>query len=504
MLKDILLAVCAFGIMIGLVVPVWYLFHPRERPAASLRWKLVLIEVLFALTSVMALLFGLDASLDAKVPVEIRMGGPFAAFLGSVLLILSFSKQTDAKHDAASQQVIESLSKELPELLVGAIGQQVQQTAADRLVESMAMKLPELLVESTKDKIISGLAKIIESRVTSALAQAIAEAQTNSGWVPYSKLKESLAGFEQINGKEEEYFVRNLLGAGYSPSEEVRVENAKIDTAFIYLKDSPRESATVVKFQRVRGELTSEARQQGAARIRFRSFSSYGTRGVRSVIFVSDKKVPDNPFKIRITDCDPRATSDSEEGDPRITIKTPLFDYFIMTEYKEFPDHEDYLLVDPSRFCKEQTATPLRFAVASTHKLIDHPQAWRMRRPEAVVGQVFPLVFHRLESQPRNGWGQLLAELLPWAQWMDSTIGDKSVRDKLLGDKLLRQDTSKMAADIRNSVIGSVAEALPKSAPQDLATALQLIGPQMTYSLELDAVPETLLVLFRWAGGSPE
>jgi hypothetical protein len=276
-LQPVLLVVCAIGIIVGIAVPVVWLFRPetvhRKAPPLPMAFRLVLIEVMFALTAIMAILFGIDSQLSEKVSFEFRVGGPFAAFLGSTLLILFFGNKDDVKQAALAQQIVGAVQDQLPGQLVAAI----------------------------KDRVSEELVPLVQGDMCEELAKAIEKAETASEWQSYEKFKEGLNGFEEINAKEEEYFVRNLLGAGYSPSEQVQVETATITTAFLYLGDQP-EKGSVVKLQRVCGKTLSKTKP---AKVRFRSFSSYGTRGLRSVILISETSAPPTILK---SDCDADVT----------------------------------------------------------------------------------------------------------------------------------------------------------------------------------------------------
>ena len=422
-LKPIFVIACTVGILVAVVmVPLWvFTFRPPPRT----QYRIAVMWFLFALSAIMALLFNIDANLEGNgtgVPFAFRVGGPFAGFLVALFLILYYF---DAPPDT-----------------------------------------------------VSGNPPVCQQ-----LATAIEEVETAAGWANYADFKCSLNGFQEITAKEEEYFVRNLLGAGYAPSPGVEVESATITTAFVYLSDD-KAKASVVKLQRVCGKTSARP-----AHVRFRSFSSYGTRGLKSVILISEGV---NPIQIRGADAD--ADGSGREQDARARITTVEFDYLILTKYPEYPDHDDYLLVDASRFCEEGKPTDMSFAVASTHKPLRLPSAWRMRKPQMTVAGKMPLRFQRVTAQPRQGWDGVLTALAPWVAYLDAALDGTA--------PALAAAVAPVVKDIRDAVIDAVAEkSIPVGQPRPatLAGALGQLPGAMAYSLGASGVADTLLVLFTWS-----
>jgi hypothetical protein len=300
--------------------------------------------LVFVLASIMALLFGLDATLTGNTLVVLKIGGPFAAFLGATVIILRFFDYEE-----------------------------------------------EPPVEQNKDFL---------QRVT----ELIEAAELRCEWIAYDRWKGHLNGYEEINGQEEEHFLRNILAGAYSPSESAKVQDARIVTAFLYLTDS------VIKLQRIRGSAT-----ETPTKIRFRSNSSYGSHGLRSLIFIAEVR-ENGSLAIRkaISDQDP--PHNVPEGYARIDYKE--FDCLILTEYSEFPKHEDYLLVDVSRFSRENSAD-MSLAIVSTNRPIKVPDVWQMRRAMITTQARLPLAFRKFQTPPRTGWLNVLADFDPWLTLLD-------------------------------------------------------------------------------------
>lgn len=237
------------------------------------------------------------------------------------------------------------------------------------------------------------------------VTELIQAAENKCEWEPYEHWKKKLDGYEEINSEEEEHFLRNILAGAYSPSESAKIENTEITTAFLYLQDS------VIKFQRIRGHAT-----ETPTKIRFRSNSSYGSHGLRSLIFIAEVR-ENAALAIR------RALSDQDppqhvpEGYARIDYKN--FECLILTVYKEYPRHEDYLLVDASRFSRENSAD-MSLAIVSTGRPIKIPDIWQMRRAMVSTEARLPLAFRKFRTPPRNGWTNVLADFEPWLMLLDN------------------------------------------------------------------------------------
>jgi len=236
------------------------------------------------------------------------------------------------------------------------------------------------------------------------VVELIQAAEDKCEWVPYERWKGDLNGYEEINNEEEEHFLRNILAGAYSPSESAKVENTQIATAFLYLKDS------VIKLQRIRG-----CAVETPTKIRFRSNSSYGSHGLRSLIFIADVK-ENGALSIRKALSDQDPPQNVPEGYARIDYKS--FECLILTVYTEFPRHEDYLLVDASRFSCKNSAD-ISLAIVSTNRPINVPDVWQMRRAMVSTHTRLPLAFRKFRTPPRDGWANVLSDFEPWLMLLD-------------------------------------------------------------------------------------
>jgi len=341
-LQPILLIVCAFGLLVAIIVPPLWLF--TTRPSARVQYRVIVFMLIFVLASIMALLFGIEANLQSKTLVMLTIGGPFAAFLGATVVILKFF---DYVEDRPLEQNKDFL---------------------DRVTE---------LIEATELK---------------------------CEWIRYEHWKDYLDGYEEINGQEEEHFLRNILAGAYAPSESAKVQDTRIATAFLYLQDS------VIKLQRIRGRAT-----EMPTKIRFRSNSSYGSHGIRSLIFIGEVR-GDGSLAIRKAVSDQDPPQNVPEGYAKIDVKQ--FDCLILTEYSEFPKHEDYLLVDVSRFSRENSAD-MSLAIVSTNRPIKIPDVWQMRRATVSTQARLPLAFRKFHTPPRTGWVNVMADFDEWLTLLD-------------------------------------------------------------------------------------
>jgi hypothetical protein len=308
------------------------------------------------------------------------------------------------------------------------------------------------------------------------VADAISATEERLDWIEYERWKAQLNGFEEINGHEEEHCIRNFLATAYAPNQEVTVEKVKVATAFIYLTNS------VIKLQRIQGAATSLP-----ARIRFRSNSSYGTRGLRSVILIGTEIRDGHARGVN------RALSHSDpEGQIvngyAILSSTPI-DSLIVTLYHEYPQKEDYLLVDVARFSGERRLD-LHFAVASTYREINAPKMWQMRRALVSSENRIPLRFRILESPPVGGWSGTLAELKPWL--------------KLLDEYPSRGDAVPLVVEILEETRASIQAALTSQSaqanaqPMTFSDAAKLLNKVSAYEFITMGSQNTALIPFTW------
>ena len=341
--SQLLLVICAIGLLVAIIVPPVWLF--TFKPPPRVQYRVIVLMLLFVLASIMALLFGLEGELKSDTWLALKIGGPFAAFLGAAVIILKF-------FDYEEEPPLEEHKHFL-----------------ERVTE---------LIQAAEDK---------------------------CEWESYELWKKELDGYEEINSQEEEHFLRNILAGAYSPSESAKVEDTQITTAFLYLQDS------VVKLQRIRGRAIDLP-----TKIRFRSNSSYGSHGLRSLIFIAEVR-ENGVLAIRRALSDQDPPQNVPEGYARIDYKN--FECLILTEYKEYPRHEDYLLVDASRFSRKNSAD-MSLAIVSTHRPIKVPDVWQMRRAMVSTQARLPLAFRRFRTPPRNGWANVLADFEPWLKLLDS------------------------------------------------------------------------------------
>ena len=266
--------------------------------------------------------------------------------------------------------------------------------------------------------------------------ELIQAAEDKCEWESYELWKKQLDGYEEINSEEEEHFLRNILAGAYSPSESAKVENTEITTAFLYLQDS------VIKLQRIRGRAI-----ETPTKIRFRSNSSYGAHGLRSLIFIAEVR-ENGSLAIRRALSDQDPPQNVPEGYARIDYKN--FECLILTEYKEYPRHEDYLLVDASRFSRENTAD-MSLAIVSTHRPIKVPDIWQMRRAMVCTHARLPLAFRRFRTPPRNGWTNVLADFEPWLALLDNYQSPRESVSTTLNH--MKAEMKRSASDINGSEI---------------------------------------------------
>ena len=237
------------------------------------------------------------------------------------------------------------------------------------------------------------------------MAELIQAAEEKSEWESYERWKKKLYGYEEINNEEEEHFLRNILAGAYSPNESAKVEDTEITTAFVYLQ------ASVIKLQRIRGRAI-----ETPTKIRFRSNSSYGSHGLRSLIFIAEVR-DDGSLAIRKALSDQDPPQNVPEGYARIDYRN--FECLILTVYSEYPRHEDYLLIDASRFSRENSAD-ISLAIVSTSRPIKVPEVWQMRRAIICTQARLPLTFRKFRTPPRDGWSNVLTDFEPWLTLLDS------------------------------------------------------------------------------------
>jgi hypothetical protein len=410
-LQPAFLIVCTIGIAVAILVPpIWLFLH---KPPPRTQYRLVVMLVLFALAAIMALLFGShgDSLTTSTSRLAIQITGPFAAFLGAYIVILKFFDYEEEPTMETSEHILRQVTR---------------------------------LIEATEDK---------------------------CEWIGYEHWRRDLDGFEEINGQQEENFLRNILGGAYSPSESVKVANTRIATAFLYLSNS------VLKIQRVEGTTTDTP-----TKIRFRSHSSYGlSKGMRSVILISTAAIPGTPLRVRraLTDLDP--PSQVPDGYARIDTKT--FDCLILTQYSEFPKHEDYLLVDVSRFSSENSAD-MSFAVVSTDRSIKEPDFWQMRRATVSTESRLPLSFRRFRSTPRSGWKDVLRQLNPWLEVLD----EYDTRE---------ENVSTALRSMREAIVAGMPE--HEGTDMKFGEMVRFLTNSDSYNFHARKGSDTMLVLFTWA-----
>lgn len=399
---------CTLGIVVAIIVPPIWLF--RNNPSPRTQYRIVVMLVLFALSAIMALLFGVTGEVTANVPVAVKVGGPFAAFLAALIITLYFF---DYKPD---------------------------EIGSDR-------------------------------NILNQVSEAIQAVEKKFNWVSYENVKENLDGFREINGPEEEHFIRNLLGAAYSPNDGVKdITKVKIDTAFLYLSDS------VVKLQRIRGTTIRRP-----SFIRFRSNSSYGAKGVMSVILVSSGK-----GSLKVGDAFSEHDSDEQmaSGYARITYEN--FDCLILTLYPEYPEYEDYLLVDVPRFSGENTAD-ISLSIVSTQKNFQDLEVWNMRRPLICTEERFPINFRRMNSVNSRGREKIKDEFIQWFQILDKY--ESTTR---------KEDVKKILATIHNRLNDSVQEPDSESDMMTFSNAFDSITNFNAFQFQVSQISNTVLALFTW------
>ena len=354
-LQPVLLVICAIGLVVAIIVPPIWLF--AFKPPPRVQYRVIVFMLMFVLASIMALLFGIDGQLESNTWLVLKIGGPFAAFLGASVIIL---KLFDYQEETPPEQHKDFLER---------------------------------------------ITEIVEG------------AERRCEWIAYEHWKGHLDGYEEINGQEEEHFLRNILAGAYSPSESAKVQDARIATAFLYLKDS------VIKLQRIRGRAI-----ETPTKIRFRSNSSYGSQGLRSLIFIAEV-LENGSLAIRKAMSDQDPPHNVPEGYARIDYKH--FDCLILTEYSEYPKHEDYLLVDVSRFSRENSAD-MSLAIVSTDRPIKIPDVWQMRRAMVSTQARLPLAFRKFRTPPRTGWVNVLTDFEPWLTLLDKyQPGRETVKNSL-------------------------------------------------------------------------
>ena len=341
--SQLLLVICAIGLLVAIIVPPVWLF--TFKPPPRVQYRVIVLMLIFVLASIMALLFGVEGELKNDTWLALKIGGPFAAFRGAAVVILKF-------FDYQEEPPLEEHKHFL-----------------ERVTE---------IIQATEIK---------------------------CEWESYELWKKKLSGYEEINSDEEEHFLRNILAGAYSPSESAKVENTEITTAFLYLQDS------VVKLQRIRGRAI-----ETPTKIRFRSNSSYGSHGLRSLIFIAEVR-ENGSLAIRKALSDQDPPQSVPEGYARIDYRD--FECLILTVYTEYPEHEDYLLIDASRFSRENSAD-MSLAIVSTARPIKVPDVWQMRRAMVCTQARLPLAFRKFRTPPRNGWTNVLADFEPWLTLLDN------------------------------------------------------------------------------------
>jgi hypothetical protein len=405
--SQLLLVICAIGLLVAIIVPPIWLF--THKPPARVQYRVIVFLLIFVLASIMALLFGIDSTLKSDGWLPLKIAGPFAAFLGASVIILRFF---DYEDDAPLEQ-----NKDFLQCITE-------------------------LIEATERK---------------------------CEWIAYEHWKLHLNGYEEINGQEEEHFLRNILGGAYSPSESAKVQETHIATAFLYLTNS------VIKLQRVRGKAI-----ETPTKIRFRSHSSYGSQGLRSIIFIAE--VAENGSLVirkAVSDLDP--PQNVPEGYARIDYRQ--FDCLILTEYSEYPRHEDYILVDVSRFSRENSAD-MSLAIVSTDRPIKAPDVWQMRRATVSTQARLPLAFRKFRTPPRTGWVNVMADFEMWLTLLD---GYQPVRDTV------RDAIAHIKSEMNKS-----SHAINGNEEIKFSEMLRSLENSNSYHFQAQKGSDTMLALFTW------
>src|SRR5882762_48611 len=108
-LQPVFVTLCATGIAISFIVPpIWlFLFRPEPRT----QYRIIVLMVCFSVSAMMTLMFGTSASIQANVPIALQIGGPFAAFLGSALLILHFHDYQEETSIQTNQNILHQVTR---------------------------------------------------------------------------------------------------------------------------------------------------------------------------------------------------------------------------------------------------------------------------------------------------------------------------------------------------------------------------------------------------------
>src|SRR5689334_2164340 len=86
--SQLLVIICAIGLLVAIIVPPLWLF--TFKPPPRVQYRVIVLMLIFVLASIMALLFGIDSLLKNDTWLALKIGGPFAAFLGASVIILKF------------------------------------------------------------------------------------------------------------------------------------------------------------------------------------------------------------------------------------------------------------------------------------------------------------------------------------------------------------------------------------------------------------------------------
>ncbi|HEY3579408.1 MAG TPA: hypothetical protein VGK82_02655, partial [Pyrinomonadaceae bacterium] len=86
--SQLLLVICAIGLLVAIIVPPVWLF--TFKPPPRVQYRVIVLMLIFVLASIMALLFGVEGELKNDTWLALKIGGPFAAFLGAAVIILKF------------------------------------------------------------------------------------------------------------------------------------------------------------------------------------------------------------------------------------------------------------------------------------------------------------------------------------------------------------------------------------------------------------------------------
>ena len=305
--------------------------------------------------------------------------------------------------------------------------------------------------------------------------QIVRSVEAHAEWLPYELWKQKLNGFREINGREEDQVIRNFLEAAYGPNPGVLVNQTDITTLFIYLSNS------VIKLQRISGKAN------GPTYLRFRSNSSYGTRGLRSFILVAD-----DPSVIRIRQAFTHLDREGMLDFGYAEINYAAVECMIATIYPEYPEHEDYLMVSMPRFSLSNTGS-VTLGIASRETKLIEPQVWTMRRSLASIDGQLPLSFKRFRSPPTPGIHQISMVFAKWAEAVDGYLETK--RTGLVAELL---------QEIRESILGTrphVVDPTPdvtSRRQQGFANALKVAADYQAFTFQARDVHDTTLMLFTW------